>query len=201
MLNLNCNYITYFSTSSVVQITCSTEVNRVRCNQNLTLTFWEITIVKWRNQADIFVYFSKSTCSQNLDKTLDQYLTLVQEQTLYMYITVIIRDSGFLENFNQKFKYQISKSLLLTSRSQTDLWVVMTETMSQYQSKHHSTYQLLLHLYVDYVTKTCLYNVDPLKPHLYIVKLGFTGVYIIFLISVQKHRLWVLVRTASTRRF
>ena len=30
------------------------------------------------------------------------------------------------------------------------------------------------------ITKTCLYNFDPLKPHLYIVKLGFTGVYIIF---------------------
>ena len=35
------------------------------------------------------------------------------------------------------------------------------------------------------ITKTCLYNFDPLKPHLYIVKLGFTWVYIIFLISVQ----------------
>ena len=42
---------------------------------------------------------------------------------------------------------------------------------------------------------------DPLKPHFYIVKLGFTRVYIIFLISAQKHRLWVLVRTASARRF
>ena len=30
-----------------------------------------------------------------------------------------------------------------------------------------------------------LYNFDPLKPHFYIVKLGFTGVYIIFLISAQ----------------
>ena len=29
------------------------------------------------------------------------------------------------------------------------------------------------------------------------MKLGFTGVYIIFRISAQKHRLWVLVRTAS----
>ena len=45
--------------------------------------------------------------------------------------------------------------------------------------------------------KTRLYNFDPLKPHFYIVKLGFTGVYIIFLISAQKHRLWVLIRTAS----
>ena len=41
----------------------------------------------------------------------------------------------------------------------------------------------------------------PRKPHFYIVKLGFTGVYIIFLIFAQKHRLWVLVRTASLRQF
>ena len=35
------------------------------------------------------------------------------------------------------------------------------------------------------ITKTCLYNFDSLKPLCYIVKLGFTGVYIIFLISDQ----------------
>ena len=35
------------------------------------------------------------------------------------------------------------------------------------------------------ITKTYLYNFDPLKPHFYIVKLGFKGVYIIFLISAQ----------------
>ena len=40
-------------------------------------------------------------------------------------------------------------------------------------------------LYGKYITKTYLYNFDPLKPHFYIVKLGFTGVYIIFLISAQ----------------
>ena len=49
------------------------------------------------------------------------------------------------------------------------------------------------------ITKTCLYNFDLLKPNFYIVKLGFTGVYIIFLISAQKHRLWILVRTVSVR--
>ena len=36
-----------------------------------------------------------------------------------------------------------------------------------------------------HITKTYLYNFDPLKPHFYIVKLGFTGVYIIFHISAQ----------------
>ena len=35
------------------------------------------------------------------------------------------------------------------------------------------------------ITKTRLYNFDPLEPHFYVVKLGFTGVYIIFLISAQ----------------
>ena len=35
------------------------------------------------------------------------------------------------------------------------------------------------------VTKTCLYNVDRLKPHFYIIKLGLTGVYIMFHISAQ----------------
>ena len=42
-----------------------------------------------------------------------------------------------------------------------------------------------LFLTLKSITKTCLYNFDPLKPHFYIVKLGFTGVYIIFLISAQ----------------
>ena len=35
------------------------------------------------------------------------------------------------------------------------------------------------------ITKTRLYNFDPLKPHFYTVKLGFQGVYNIFLISAQ----------------
>ena len=36
--------------------------------------------------------------------------------------------------------------------------------------------------------------------HFYIVKLEFTGVYIIFFISAEKQTLWVLVRTASLRQ-
>ena len=47
---------------------------------------------------------------------------------------------------------------------------------------------------------TCPCNEHPLPPHFYIVKLGFRGVFI-FLIFALKHRLWVLVRTASPRRF
>ena len=36
-----------------------------------------------------------------------------------------------------------------------------------------------------FITKTCLYKFDPLQPHFYIVKLGFAGVYIIFLILLN----------------
>ena len=36
-----------------------------------------------------------------------------------------------------------------------------------------------------FITKTYQYNFDPLKPHVFTVKLRFTGVYIIFLISAQ----------------
>ena len=51
--------------------------------------------------------------------------------------------------------------------------------------------QKLCYLYrlsfVNYsITKTYLYDLDPLKPNFYIVKHGFTGLYIIFLISAQQ---------------
>ena len=64
--------------------------------------------------------------------------------------------------------------------------------------------QIMIHklIWIFFVIrKTYLYNFDTHKPHFYIVKLGFTGVCIIFLISAHKHRLWVLVRAASVRQF
>ena len=42
------------------------------------------------------------------------------------------------------------------------------------------------------ITKTCLYNFEPLKLHFYIVKLGFTGEYIIFLFLLRKFVLFLL---------
>ena len=55
------------------------------------------------------------------------------------------------------------------------------------------------------ITKTYLYNFDPLKPHFYIVKLGFTGIYIIFLIFAQnidcEYSLEPLVETVLTSTY
>ena len=39
--------------------------------------------------------------------------------------------------------------------------------------------------FLQCIKKTYLYNFDPLKPHFYTVKVGFTGVYRMFLISAQ----------------
>ena len=51
-----------------------------------------------------------------------------------------------------------------------------------------------------FIIKTYLHNFNHLKTPLLYSKLGFTGVYIIFLTSAQKHIFWVLVWTASSRR-
>ena len=65
------------------------------------------------------------------------------------------------------------------------IWIlyVITTSFSDYSNPYgmhrRRAYRLSM-------TKTYLYNFDPLLPHFYIVKLGFTGVYIIFLISAQK---------------
>ena len=76
------------------------------------------------------------------------------------------------------------------------------------EPKHHKTYPRKRAPNEDSnqtaITKTRLYNFDPLKPHFYIVKLGFTGVYIIFRISTQSINCVYLLeppRTASSRRF
>ena len=51
--------------------------------------------------------------------------------------------------------------------------------------------ELVLHCHsysprkINIITKTYLYNFYPLKPHFHIVKLGFTGVYIIFLFLLK----------------
>ena len=60
-----------------------------------------------------------------------------------------------------------------------------TEITHKKKKFHTHTCKYFFSLRKHIITKTYLYNFDPLKPHFYIVKLGFTGVYIIFLISAQ----------------
>ena len=45
---------------------------------------------------------------------------------------------------------------------------------------------LIIVIFMCSITKTCLYNSDPLKPHFYIVKLGLQG-YTLFLLFLLKN--------------
>ena len=81
-------------------------------------------------------------------------------------------------------------TITMLSQALTRQWIFS-------RSIKHFTFVMLNKLRCHFIMKTCQYNFDLLKPHFYIVKLGFTGVYIIFLISSQKHKLWVLVRTEA----
>ena len=106
--------------------------------------------------------------------------------------------------FNGRSMERQSKVSFLTTRPIS--YSLRKVTFGQYVDKKYLYYSAMpMHIgrlqIIGYITKTRLYNFNPLKPYFYIVKLGFTGVYIIFLISAQKHRLWVFVRTASARRF
>ena len=62
-----------------------------------------------------------------------------------------------------------------------DLRITPKEKVSTYLSNHFLRFQHLR----AYIMITCLCNVYPLTPLFYIVKLGFTGVYNIFLFLFQ----------------
>ena len=52
---------------------------------------------------------------------------------------------------------------------------------SSFQSSGTSLDEVLLFFHIVYIMITCPCNEHPLTPHFYIVKLGFTGIYVIFL--------------------
>ena len=66
-----------------------------------------------------------------------------------------------------------------------ELWIIPNQHIKFQGSTSNTFRDILLTRSAWFITKTCLYICDPLKPHFYIVKLGFTGVYIIFLIFAQ----------------
>ena len=93
--------------------------------------------------------------------------------------------SLFLEILKKKKKIKKIKKYCIMSSA---------EIFTRHEERKNQFFVTYMYLII---MKTCLYNFDPLKPLFYIVKLGFTGVYIIFLISAQKHRVRVLVRTEA----
>ena len=71
-----------------------------------------------------------------------------------------------VRNIHSNVRYMLSKVRQFTKFSLLDIVGIMV-------------------LIFFFITKTYLYNSDPLKPHFYIVKLGSTGVFIIFLFLLK----------------
>ena len=67
---------------------------------------------------------------------------------------------------------------MLPTHENPDVFITLDEILIVFTAKEYISS-------IYFITKTCLYNFDPLKPHFHTVKLGFIGVYIIFLISAQ----------------
>ena len=78
-------------------------------------------------------------------------------------------------------KAQVDRNLRRAHMSEGTFSYVVANIFILYNFIKHCSRFLLIQL----ITKTRLYNFDPLEPHCYIVKLVFTGVYIILLISAQ----------------
>ena len=94
-------------------------------------------------------------------------------------------DYLFLWNMNETWKSFLFKTRKL---------IKLCRPVFIYVKEHYNLWLFLLDVTTSVdihvnrgvrITKTRLYNFDPLKPHFYIVKKGFTGVYINFLISAQ----------------
>ena len=108
----------------------------------------------------------------------------------FIYIYSIIFQRGFVLHLNLKCQTPFSLKIIIKK-------IKMSCTLHVNIAKGFLILKYIQEPKHENITKTRTYNFDPLKPHFYIVKLGFTGVFIIFLISAQKHRLWVLVRSGS----
>ena len=110
-----------------------------------------------RNMKNIIIFYLKFSFFGWLDSKI-----IASEQPTHM-------------GFNYFFYVNISTVVLISICSIGFIFLINRSLNSSKFTSHK----------VFFITKTCLHNFDHIKPYFYIVKLGFTGVYIIFLISAQ----------------
>ena len=103
-----------------------------------------------------------------------------------------IRQCYWRADLNLRWAHRYEVTFFCLCGSKNNVWLILVnlsrKSMVIQETRVSYTINYMyptLSLFVQYITKTCLYNFDPLEPHFYIEKLGFTGVYIILLIFVQ----------------
>ena len=117
------------------------------------------------------------------------YLYIVRFYSCHALIARYVRDFANILRFSRFLRFATILALLKLRNFYITLLLITNG--ATVENGPHLKYiklgQLALQsaLGRNIITKTCLYNFDPLKPHFYIVKLGFTWVYIIFLFLLK----------------
>ena len=131
-------------------------------------------------------------------RIITQYSSSSKKSSARPHFVCLLAVQDMCKNKHEGIRKSQQESSMISERVPFDQITVLILHLRTGRPTMFATHPPNLHTFTDIIKKSCLFNVDPVKPHFYIVKLGFTGVYIIFLISAQKHRLWILVRRVST---
>ena len=114
---------------------------------------------------------------------------------LHLYFC-LCKKKGFLMSRLKLSKYHAIKSMKFRPSSN----LFLHNKTGVFRDINYFCFLIFAQTLIVYIRITGPCDLSTLTPHFYIVKLGFTRVCF-FLIFALKHRLWVLVRTTSMRRF
>ena len=102
-----------------------------------------------------------------------------------------------VNSFLEKWSHRAMDSLTKLKTTDVSHFLGQKSWFGQFEIEH-ATFKAESNTSTCTSRKHAYIILTPLNPTFIIVKLGFTGVYIIFLISAQKHRLWVLSEAVLT---
>ena len=115
---------------------------------------------------------------------------------LFFQKSIVVSKAGFMHQ-----SFVTSPHTQTHARTHTHKHTHLRSRVEESRAKVQGNYFSIVPTVLGNIMLTYPCNVHPLTPHFYIVKMGFTWGIHYFLIFALKHRLWVLVRTASVRRF
>ena len=117
---------------------------------------------------------------------ISQYLNLMFGTTILLRANAIY----YIQHIYYKIPYVIQFFTMVFFLSKLNLLCItfyeifLTAVINMSLYSHGAAKPRLHRVKTKTIMKTRLYNSDPLEPHFHIVKLGFTGVYIIFHLNI-----------------
>ena len=127
----------------------------------------------------------------NFRQTAHRKTFLIFPESRFWYFLQIVSNFHLIKlKYDGQLDYEVMQDILFRaySYSKFDSVIALGRLFKHdAASSFHGGLQ-----FISTITKTCLYNFDPLKPHFYIAKLGFTGVNINFSRNKKNIRIFYL---------